>query len=240
MEKYVVRKSVSGKDFIVTMLRGDYANIKFIETGYECRVRQALIKKGLVYDPTDLEKERNSWTYTQEFHKNSVGQEYCVFAKNDKGLCKIKFLETNSVQILKEDFIDPVDKMKHLEPTDKYIPIVYGVGYYGDFDKTKPYWKQAKQLWSNMLKRCYCEKDVRGYYGKATVNSRWFCFADFLNDIHKLRGFEGWLSGQSGGIKYNLDKDFYDPSNTEYSKDFCSFLPESYNKSLGKKGKVSK
>lgn len=239
MEKHVVRKSVSGQEFTVTMLRGDYANIRFTESGHECRAVQKLILKGLVFDPTDLELERNSWTFTQDFYTNSLGQDYCVFARNNKGQCKVKFLDTNSVQLLSEDFVDPKDNMKVYEPRDKFVRTVYGVGYLGDFDKSKTFWKQAKQLWTNMLKRCYCEKDVRGYFGQATVNPSWFSFENFLRDVENLRGFEGWLNGQKGGIKYNLDKDFYDPSNLEYSKHFCTFIPDSYNKSLGKKGKVS-
>ena len=116
---------------------------------------------------------------------------------------------------------------------DLMKPSRYGVGYDGRYDKSAfPFWKQAKQLWSNMLKRCYTD-DPRGYKKHGVlVAADWHCFANFLRDIQTLPNFEGWLAGG-----YNLDKDFIVEGCKVYSKDTCQFLPEGVNKAAGKGGK---
>src|SRR5690606_25693411 len=117
---------------------------------------------------------------------------------------------------------------------DLYSPAVYGVGYEGEYNKNA-YWKQAKQLWQNMLKRCYCEADTRGYFGKGVVVSpEWHCFATFLKDISQLENFDKWLLGQNtNSTKYNLDKDFIVEGCKVYSKETCMFATESENKAAG-------
>lgn len=118
---------------------------------------------------------------------------------------------------------------------DPYTRSVYGVGYNG-VPKTTPYTKQAKQLWCNMMKRCYSVKDPRGYHGVATVDARWANFSTFLEDLPTLEGFDKWLLGQNGGEdKYNLDKDLKFKNNKVYSKYMCSFVTEYLNKSEGAK-----
>lgn len=136
--------------------------------------------------------------------------------KEDK--CVIQFIETGTVkECVRSNML--AGKVK-----DPYKVSVYGKGYYGFFDKVF-YWKQAKQLWQNMLKRCYCEKDPKGYLGKAFVCDRWLCFSNFLEDIKNLKNFDKWLSGQNSGTeKYNLDKDLLVPGNVFYSPKLCQFV----------------
>lgn len=107
-----------------------------------------------------------------------------------------------------------------------------GIGYMGKFTKTS-FHKQAYQLWSNMLKRCYDPNDKRGYFGKGvSVDPRWHCFADFLVDIQRLSGFQNWVNNE----KFNLDKDLLGDGKT-YSPYTCHFIPESVNKGLSKANK---
>jgi len=117
---------------------------------------------------------------------------------------------------------------------DPYAASVYGRGYLGE-PLNVPYATKAKQLWCNMMKRCYSEKDLKGYYGKAFVEERWFCFADFLNDLPLLDNFQAWLDGHGTKSPYNLDKDLLHEGNKIYSKDACSFVTEYLNKSEGAK-----
>ena len=141
----------------------------------------------------------------------------------------IQFKDTGTtMQVLKANAIK--GKVK-----DPYAVSVWGVGYVGFFSRKLPYWKQANQLWRNMMKRCYCEKDPRGYFGTAFVDSRWKCFANFLEDLPKLDNFEKWLDGFISGVKYNLDKDLKVEGNKLYSREVCSFVLESVNKSEGAK-----
>ena len=101
---------------------------------------------------------------------------------------------------------------------DPYAISVYGIGYMGDADKSLPYYKQAMQLWRNMMKRCY-----------AFVCNRWHCFENFINDL--------WLSKENGN--YNLDKD-KNGDGKYYSKENCCFITEHENKSLGGKADLSR
>jgi hypothetical protein len=162
--------------------------------------------------------------------KSNTSGYFIVLEENTKeDTCVIRFVETGTVKkCVRSNML--AGKVK-----DAYKKSVYGEGYYGDFDK-KPYWKQAKQLWQNMLKRCYCEKDKKGYFGKAFVCERWKCFANFLEDISNLPNFDQWLKGQtSGSEKYNLDKDLLVQGNVFYSPYLCQFVTESVNKSAGAK-----
>ena len=164
----------------------------------------------------------------ENVYTNNAGQTFIILQKEGKK-CLIKFLETGYVRsALYENLI--VGKVR-----DLYAVASYGVGYDGEFKKVH-YWKQAKQLWRNMLKRCYCEKDQKGYFGKCEVDVRWHCFANFLEDLPHLKNFDLWLKGQNtNSDKYNLDKDLICKGNTIYSRDLCCFITEYENKSEGAK-----
>lgn len=227
----IIRKSVRNEEFEILASKGECYIIRFISSGYECRARKKLVQQGKVFDPTSLLVERESWVpHEEEFTTNSGSKFFSYQRKGEK--IKIYFPTTNYHT---EVYMNNARQGKVKDPLEVSV---YGVGFTGVIDKSIPYWKQAKQLWLNMLKRCYSEKDDRGYLGRAVVDERWFSFENFLNDIPKLDGFEGWLNGQESGLKYNLDKDFFKENNDIYSRYLCCFLPESFNKALGKKGKI--
>lgn len=226
-----VFKSVENLEFEIVASKGIDCRIKFLESGYECRVRKSLIEKGLVCDPTAYIKEQEEWVPFHEEYTNNSGEKFYAFLRK-KNKIRIYFENTSYCA---EVYMDNAKAGKVSNP---YAKSVYGVGSSGIINKKIPYWKQARQLWNNMLKRCYSEKDSRGYYGSVIVDERWLVFENFLSDIKHLEGFEGWLNGADGGLPYNLDKDFIKPDNKIYSRHFCMFLPENFNKSLGKKGKT--
>lgn len=231
--KNAIYKNFEGKAFQVIRVKSENdVHVRFLETGYECRVRAHLVLSGNVRDFTEIESERTSWVpYEQEFVNNS-GKKFKSFAKKGKKL-RIIFEETGYST---EVYINNAVKGKVKDP---YEVSVYGQGYFGIPDKTLPYWKQALQLWQNMMKRCYSEKDERGYIGRCFVDERWKCFENFLNDLKFLEGFGEWIKGsQNPYYASNLDKDFYKPGNNTYSRCYCRFLPQAYNKSLGKKDKT--
>ena len=162
-----------------------------------------------------------------EVYVSNAGHEFKIIHK-DADKCLIQFTKTGFVR---KALYHNITKGK---VRDLYAISVYGVGYYGEFDKNS-YWKQAKQLWQNMLKRCYCESDTRGYFGKGVVVSpEWHCFTTFLKDISQLENFDKWLLGQNtNSTKYNLDKDFIVEGCKVYSKETCMFATESENKAAG-------
>jgi hypothetical protein len=160
-----------------------------------------------------------------EKYVSNSGAEFVILSLNGREAI-IQFTETGFVR--KAD----IHNLRAGKVRDLYKISVYGKGYYGEFEKV-PHWKQAKQLWQNMLKRCYCDKDLKGYYGKATVAIDWHCFANFLRDVQRLPNFQNWLNSDKTGVKYNLDKDLLVEGNTVYSKETCQFVTEYDNKSAG-------
>jgi hypothetical protein len=188
---------------------------------------QQLIFRGISMNTISLENLETGWTpYTEEFTNNS-GQSGKIIARNRKSVI-VQFYDTGSTR---KALIDNVRVGKVRDP---YAKSVYDVGYIGEHKKPT-YYPQAKQLWQNMMKRCYSTKDIRGYAWKGTkVDDRWLCFSNFLEDLPKLDNFDLWLKGQkSGADKYNLDKDFKFPDNNVYSREACMFVTDFENKSAG-------
>ena len=153
-----------------------------------------------------------------EFRKKHLNREHTKWI--------VQFVETGTTkEVYRENAIS--GKVR-----DEYAISVYGKGYSGLYDKKIPYWKKARQLWQNMMKRCYSTKDKKGYYGYATVCDRWHCFANFLDDLPKLKNFDLWLNPTDE--KYNLDKDLIG-NGSVYSPLNCQFITEHENKSAGAK-----
>ena len=150
---------------------------------------------------------------------NNTGLKLVILSQHKKQ-CVVKFLESGSTRIANIDNIK-VGKVK-----DLYAPSRYGVGYDGDFIKCL-YWKKAKDLWSNMLKRCYCRTDKKGYYGKCIVAPRWHCFSNFLSDLPMLPRFKDWELNK----RMELDKDELGDS-TVYSREVCQFCTGTKNRQL--------
>lgn len=223
-------KSVDGTEFRILVSKGESYQIEFVNSGYVCRARKHLVRRGQVFDPTSFITERDSWKPHKEVFENNSGIKFESYARRGNKL-RVEFPNTGYTA---EVFTQNAKNGKVRDPLEK---TVYGIGYLGVIDKRKPYWKQASQLWNNMMKRCYSEKDERGYFGEAEVDERWHSLENFIEDISELDGFEGWRDAKETGIPFNLDKDFIKDGNKVYSRFYCCFLPDSYNKSMGKRGK---
>lgn len=200
--------------------------VRFVDTGYEVDAFIYNVKNGKVQDPLAKKAKLDMWNDHYEEFVNNAGNKLVAFAKRG-GKFKVRFIDTGYET---KAFIENVKAGKINDP---YALSFLGIGYIGEFERT-PYWKPAKQLWSNMMKRCYNPKDYMGYYGEAFVDDHWKCFANFLEDLPQLENFELWLNGKKEGeVKYNLDKDLKCPGNKTYSKETCMFVTEYENKSAG-------
>lgn len=205
---------------------GKSARVRFLDTGYETNVLLSNLVAGKCRDYSITNRTYTKKEYPNTIHSSNGSGDFILLEKQGKK-CVIKFVTTGFVTSALWDNLK-VGKVK-----DPYFKSCYGVGHLGEFKKVA-YWKQAKQLWRNMLRRCYNEKGVSSYTKKGvTVDDRWLCFADFLEDLPKLDNFEFWLSAHNGKTeKYDLDKDYRIKGNTVYSRDACMFLPQSVNRSI--------
>lgn len=99
--------------------------------------------------------------------------------------------------------------------------LVFGVGL-NDFSPTKVNGVQIKsrQVWSDMLKRCYSERYQREKptYKGCSVSDEWLKFSSFKEwfDLNYVDG-------------YAIDKDILFPGNKVYSKETCVFIPRKLN-----------
>lgn len=171
-----------------------------------------------------------------EIYENNLQQQFVILKEFSKKrttgrgsytMYTVKFLATGTVKdVYRENAVK--GKVR-----DDYAISVYGVGFLGFRDKQCGFYKQGKQLWLNMMKRCYCAKDDKGYKGSVVVCPRWHNLELFLKDLPELNNFDLWLKGgKCSSTRYQLDKDVLGDG-TVYSKETCMFITEKENKTLG-------
>ena len=139
-----------------------------------------------------------------------------------KQYCIIRFTNT------KYEYRVKLENALKLEVKDPYYPEIAGVGYFGEPDG--PYELRIYNIWNSMIDRCYDpkNKDYHKYGARGvTVDKRWHCFANFLEDFDQIEGYK-YYSTLSDEQKqsYHLDKDFKQPNEYEkvYSKDTCCLV----------------
>ena len=88
------------------------------------------------------------------------------------------------------------------------------------FDLKDPYIKRAYHLWHNMLERV-CVNEM---YNNVSVCDKWHVFANFLEDLPLIKGYENWVS--SDKYQYCIDKDYMQQGieNKVYSVDTVCFI----------------
>lgn len=114
--------------------------------------------------------------------------------------------------------------------------MVYGIGY-NSLPRgiaTTQYIREY-YVWKAMLYRC-TEKFQEKYptYKGVSVDDKWKDFANFLEDIKELEGYDFWKDNPNQMVM--LDKDTKAPGNKLYSKDTCCFLSHAdSNKDVSKR-----
>lgn len=146
---------------------------------------------------------------------------------NRNSYYKVKFILTGYETIVRNDYIFS----GYIK--DPYYPRVYGVGYFGE-PNMQEHNRSIHSRWACMISRCYNPNDKRYCtYGALgiTVCERWHNYANFLNDIKYLPGYNDMISHPN--IQYHLDKDILQeeiPTNMKkYSPETCMFIPAREN-----------
>lgn len=152
---------------------------------------------------------------TAIYQSNTCGP-FVILKQDSFKRVQVKFLNTGFVRWANKDNCS-AGKVR-----DPYAKTSYGLGCLGEGYKRVSYYKRALQLWRNVMKRCYSEKDPKGYFKKGVrVDDRWLNFSNFLQDLPLLEGFDRWLANDN----MQLDKD-RKGNGTVYSREACMFLTE--------------
>lgn len=109
--------------------------------------------------------------------------------------------------------------------------LILGYGL-NDFDKSIFVdGKHIKEyiMWTNMLKRCYCEKYQlkRQTYIGCTVENHLLSFTNFYNFIRNVKGYDE--------PQFQLDKDLLSINNKIYCRETICFVPKDINMFLVKR-----
>ena len=166
-----------------------------------------------------------------EVYFNSYGTEYVIVEYNNYSNVIVEFKDGYKTRVRTR-----YDHCKNGSVANPYDKTVFGVGFIGlNKDGIKPntgsygYANREYSVWHGMLQRCYSERwhDRYPSYKDATVCERWLCFANFLEDLPLIEGYELWRDNPNQRI--SLDKDIKGDGNKIYSLQTCVFVEQHEN-----------
>lgn len=109
-------------------------------------------------------------------------------------------------------------KLREGKISNPYHTSLYGKGYLGEGNR-----KDFRQLWTNMLRRCYSSKDHKSkFYESVKVCDEWLNLTNFTEWVLSQKYEEGW----------ELDKDILSNRDKVYSPDTCCFVPKEINTAM--------
>lgn len=164
----------------------------------------------------------NTMEYIGKIYKtNTSGDCFIIDMKSAQDIT-VMFYDGYCTKVLKGN----LDKGKVKNPFDANN-LVKGVGYYDGsmFGKSEEAMK-IKNLWYNMLQRCYSDKfhEKQKTYVDVIVCEDWLTYSNFERDIVLMKNFDLFL--KEG---WELDKDLIWLGSKKYSNDNCCFLPRELN-----------
>ena len=162
---------------------------------------------------------------------------------NNIGACEFVIVEYNGSNDVWIEFQDKYKARIHTNiqacrngvVKNPYHPSMCGVGCLGLMpDGSKPITRYDKgmptreyNLWGGMIARCYGNYECWNTYEDVTVCERWLIFANFLEDLPLIEGYELWLNNPNERIA--LDKDIKGNGSKVYCLENCCFVSQSDN-----------
>lgn len=168
--------------------------------------------------------------------KNAIERDKREIVYNTQGT-PMKIVNTIDNQYVTVEFID---QFHYQTPTaysnfkkgtvlNPYDRTICGVGYIGDGKykgdvRTTPFNKKMNNAWSDMIRRCYLEKDrhLHPTYQKCYVADIW----------HNFHSFAEWYEEnyyQVGTERMHIDKDILYRNNNFYAPEVCLIVPQRIN-----------
>lgn len=172
---------------------------------------------------------------------NRIGEQFTN--REDLGGCSFIIVEYKNAHNLTVEFQDEHKAKVHTQYdhclkgdiVNPYQKTKYNVGCLGLMkDGSKPNTKKYNReytVWSAMLQRVYDEtvRDRYETYKNVTVCERWHCFANFLEDIKLIEGYELWLKNPKQGISLDKDLKQQGVKNKVYSLETVCFIHNNEN-----------
>lgn len=190
--------------------------VEFLRSGKTTTTRMGNIKNGVIREPTvevgDI------------FETKLNGKLEVINYENPKKVA-VRFLNTGYETVVE------AGQIRSGEVRDWSLPKVFGVGIMEDADiNFRDVYPKHKQLWQNMLSRCYNDKTkYDGKYESCYVSDEFLHFKKFREWCDKQIGFN---AKDNKGKAFALDKDILIKGNLLYSKDTCCFIPREINNLL--------
>jgi hypothetical protein len=159
----------------------------------------------------------------------------------------MRIVETIDVDYVMVEFLDPfhyktpVRYFNFLKGTvmNPYDRTICGIGYIGDGKykgdvRTTPFHKKMNNSWSDMIRRCYYEKDrqLHPTYQNCYVADIW----------HNFQNYAEWYKENYYEIKnerMHIDKDILYRNNNFYSPETCLIVPQRINMMFMTKSRVT-
>lgn len=174
------------------------------------------IKKGVVREP--------NVEVGDIFETRFNGSLEVVSYKNANEVA-VRFLNTGYETVVE------AGQIRSGEVRDWSLPRVFGVGIVEDVDiNLKETYPKHRQLWQNMLNRCYNNNtEYVGKYESCHVSDTFLYFKNFRLWCDEQIGFN---SKDDKGKPFALDKDLLVKGNLLYSENTCCFIPRDINNLL--------
>lgn len=155
--------------------------------------------------------------------------EYNSWAKNCKFNCSIHGEFSAVPKTLfegKKNCPSCKNKLTSVNSSFRSEKLTYGKGVmdldmnlFDDFSR----YRKIKNLWIDMLERCYSNREAFKSYRDCEVSESWYKCSNFFADIRDMENYQMLFDG------WHLDKDFVSKSCRLYSKDTCCILPKEIN-----------
>ena len=157
---------------------------------------------------------------------NNQGYEFVIVEYNSYGDVWVEFQDEHKARVHTRYGCCQSGSIRN-----PYHPSVCGVGYLGERVKISVDDKLTREydLWHAMIQRCYGSKSKCSTYKDVTVCDEWLCFANFLEDLPLIDGYEMWLNHQNQGISLDKDIKQVGVEHKVYSLETVKFVTKSEN-----------
>jgi hypothetical protein len=190
--------------------------VKFLKSGKITTAHMTNIKSGVVREP--------SVEVGDIFETNLNGKLEVVNYKSALEVT-VRFLNTGYETTVE------ASQIRTGEVRDWVLPKAFGIGVMEDVDiSLRDAYPKHKQLWQNMLSRCYNNNTTYvGKYESCSVSDHFLHFKNFRLWCDDQVGFN---EKDNKGKAFALDKDVLIKGNLLYSENTCCFVPREINNLL--------